>query len=226
MTEDESHIKSVLPVPSKRCGMIESSVPYPISHLGALIILILIFTIPYITQAQEIDFSSYENYTITLENISIGDLEFQTPVVSGGGLYQVELIDAYVLSILGVKYLDARVDITGEGELLLDGNPENSGDPQKSIPFTLKAAYANRGQNNISDSQLIPMTGSNIGNVRFPILGRQQQPPGPPPTPPTAGFDQSLVEEAAYLYLYGEIDVGNVDAGFYTGTIIITVEYE
>lgn len=176
--------------------------------------------------AQEIDFSSYGNYTITLENISMGDLQFQGPILVDGGIYQVELIDGYVLGILGVKYLDVGVEISGEGELYLDGNPENSGDPQKSIPFTLKAAYANRGQNNISDAQFIPISSGNLGNARFPILSRQQQPPGPPPPPPTGEFNQALVEETAYLYLYGEINVGNVDAGLYTGNITVTVEYE
>lgn len=176
--------------------------------------------------AQEIDFSSYGNYTITLENISMGDLQFQGPILINGGIYQVELIDGYVLGILGVKYLDVGVEISGEGELYLNGNPENSGDPQKSIPFTLKAAYANRGQNNISDAQFIPVSSGNLGDARFPILSRQQQPPGPPPPPPTGEFNQALVEETAYLYLYGEIDVGNVDAGLYTGNITVTVEYE
>jgi hypothetical protein len=175
--------------------------------------------------SQEIEFGRFGNYTITLENISLGDLTFENPVLSNGGIYQVELIDSYVLSIIGVKYLDVGVELVGDGELLLDGDPANSGDPQRSIPFTLRAAYANNAQNNISDAIFIPVTGSNVGNARFPVLTRQSQPPGPPPTPPTGQFDQSLVEESAYLYLYGDIDVGNVLAGFYSGTITITVEY-
>jgi hypothetical protein len=176
--------------------------------------------------AQEIEFGRFGTFTITLENVSMGDLEFDRPIIAGGGIFQVELIDAFVLSIIGVKYLDVGVQITGEAELLLDGNPENRGDPEKSIPFTLRAAYANRAQNNISDAVFIPVSGTNIGDARFPILARQQQPPGPPPPPPTAAFNQSEVDETAYLYLYGEIDVGNVNAGSYFGTITITVEYE
>jgi spore coat protein U-like protein len=184
------------------------------------------FTAPVAVNAQEINFGQFGNYTITLDNITMGDLVFESPVVSGGGIYQVELADAYVLSLEGVKYLDVGVTIMGEGELLLNGDPSNIGDPQKSIPFILSAAYANRGQNNISDAIFIPLSTGNDGNVRFPILSRQQQPPGPPPTPPTEAFDQSLVNENAYLYFYGQIDVGNVDAGTYSGTITITVEYE
>ena len=175
--------------------------------------------------SQEIEFGRFGSYTVTLENISLGDLSFENPVVSNGGIYQVELIDAFVMSIIGVKYLDVGVELVGDGELLLDGDPANSGDPQRSIPFTLRAAYANNAQNNISDAVFIPVSGSNVGNARFPVLTRQSQPPGPPPAPPTGQFDQSLVEETAYLYLYGDIDVGNVVAGSYSGTITITVEY-
>ena len=175
--------------------------------------------------SQEIEFGRFGSYTITLENISLGDLTFEDPVLSNGGIYSVELIDSYVMSIVGVRYLDVGVEIVGDGELLLDGDPANSGDPQRSIPFTLRAAYANRGQNNISDAVFIPVSGVNLGSARFPIIARQSGPPGPPPTPPTGGFDQSLVNETAYLYLYGDIDVGNVLAGFYSGNITITVEY-
>ncbi|MDZ7757834.1 hypothetical protein [Rhodohalobacter sp.] len=63
------------------------------------------------------------------------------------------------------------------------------------------------------------------GTARFPILSRRQQPPGPPPPPPTGDFDQSQVNETAYIYFYGQIDVGNVVAGQYRGTITVTVEY-
>ena len=102
--------------------------------------------------SQEIEFGRFGNFTITLENISLGDLTFEDPVLSNGGIYRVELIDSYVLSIIGVKYLDVGVELVGDGELLLDGDPANAGDPQRSIPFTLRAAYANNGQNNISDA--------------------------------------------------------------------------
>lgn len=192
--------------------------------LWSLVFGFLLFLNPAHINAQEINFGEFGNYTITLDNITMGDLVFEEPILSGGGIYEVELSNAYVMSIIGVKYLDVGVEITADGELLLDGDMDNIGDPQRSIPFTLQAAYANRTQNNISDAIFIPVT-SNLGNTRFPILARQNQPPGPPPTPPTQAFNQSLVEETAYLYFYGQIDVGNVLAGTYSGTITINVEY-
>lgn len=216
----KKHIRQiVLQMPNQ----LKASLPIVCS---AVILSALLLITPPALYAQEIEFGRYGTYTITLENISMGDLEFDGPIVAGGGIYQVELIDAYVLSLLGVKYLDVGVQIIGDGELLLNGNLENSGDPEKSIPFTLRSAYANRAQNNISDAVFIPVSGTNTGNARFPILARQQQPPGPPPPPPTEAFNQSEVDETAYLYLYGEINVGYVNAGNYIGTITITVEYE
>jgi len=149
----------------------------------------------------------------------MGDLEFEGPIVRNGGVYQVELADAFILEIIGVKYLDVGVLIEGEGELVLES------DSEQTIPFTLKGAYANRGQESITDVQPITLT-NNIGDVRFPILARDQAPPGPPPRPPTGEFNQSEVNESAFLYLYGEIDVGDVDAGFYSGTITINVRYD
>jgi len=182
-------------------------------------LLFLHVATPEKASAQEINFGSYADYQIELHDVTMGDLEFEGPINRNGGIYEVELSDAYILEIIGVKYLDVGVLIEGEGELV------HESDPEQTIPLTLKGAYANRGQENISDVQLITLS-NNIGDVRFPILARDQAPPGPPPRPPTGEFNQAEVNESAFLYLYGEIDVGDVDAGFYSGTITINVRYD
>jgi hypothetical protein len=187
----------------------------------------LVLLLPLCVVAQEIDFGSYGNYTLVLEQVTLDDLEFQAPIAAGSGIHEVELTDAKVLEILGVRYLDVGVLIQGDGVLLLEGDTENMGDPERSIPFTLFAAYSNKGEgsNLPSVSVDIPLP-SNQGSARFPILERQFAPPGPPPPPPTSAFQESLVQETAELYLYGQIDVGNVVAGIYRGNITITVEYD
>lgn len=200
---------------------------YSISgHRKYLFLLFLLIPLLFTNKsiAQEINFGQYGEYTVSIENVSLGDFEFEGPIISGSGTYQVELIDSYVLSIIGVKYLDVGVTITGDG-VLVNTDPNCTEPSQCTIPFTLNSAYANRGQNNIADAVIIPVSANNA-NTRFPVLTRQQLPPGPPPPPPTEAFDQAQVEESAYLYLYGEISVGNINAGLYTGTINITVEYE
>ncbi|MEX0662238.1 MAG: hypothetical protein WD381_04900 [Balneolaceae bacterium] len=175
---------------------------------------------------QEINFSEYHSYTITLTNVNLDDLLFEGPITSGSGQHSVELADALALEIEGVKFLDVLVDITqisGGGYLTLDG--QETTDEDKRIPFTLEAAYANRGNNNIADAKLMTVA-SNNASERFPILARLSQAPGPPPPPPTANFNQAAVNETAYIYLYGSINVGNVMAGTYSGDIQITVEYQ
>ncbi len=187
----------------------------------------LMIVLPLQLVAQEIDFGSFGSYTLDLNQVTLDDLEFQGPIVPGSGIHEVELTESKVLEILGVKYLDVGVLIMGDGVLLLDGDTENIGDPERSIPFTLFAAYSNKGDgsNLPTVSVNIPLV-SNQGSARFPILERQFAPPGPPPPPPTNAFQQSLVQETAELYLYGQIDVGNVMAGMYIGNISITIEYD
>lgn len=191
-----------------------------------LLTLITAFFVLSKGYTQEINFSEYGSYTIALNNVSINDLVFAGPITTGSGLHSVELSDAYVLEIEGVKFLDVLTSITqisGGGFLTLDGMETT--DEDKRIPFTLEAAYANRGNNNIADAKLFTVS-SNTTSERFPILARLGQAPGPPPPPPTANFNQAAVNETAYIYLYGSINVGNVVAGTYMGDIQVTVEYQ
>ncbi|WP_138430342.1 hypothetical protein [Fodinibius saliphilus] len=188
--------------------------------------LFLAFAIHVDSNAQEINFGDYGNYTLTVGELNNNDLEYGQ-IISGSGLHSIDINNAKVLTISGVQYLDVIVEVTGANSLYLNGNPGHTGDSQKSIPFTLKAAYANsKGTPTIGQAKFITSITNNSFIKQFPILERQHQPPGPPPTPPTNAFDQSQVEETAYLYLYGDINVGNVDAGNYSSTIDVTVNYD
>lgn len=196
-----------------------------ILKLISLSLITAVYALPQ-GYAQEINFSDYNSYTITLTNVNLNDLVFESPIVTNSGLHSVELADAVVLEIEGVKYLDVLASITqisGGGFLTLDGLETT--DEDKRIPFTLEAAYANRGNNNIADAKLLTVA-SNNASERFPILARLGQAPGPPPTPQTANFNQTAINETAFIYLYGSINVGNVVAGNYRGEIQITVEYQ
>tara|TARA_R100001143_G_C3361305_1_gene136537 strand:- start:53129 stop:53764 length:636 start_codon:yes stop_codon:yes gene_type:complete len=202
--------------------LIFRSIPLILMRIVAGLIFVIIL---HSTALSQINFGSFGSYTIQLTEISTGSLTFEGLIIPESGTHEIQLADAFIIEIEGVKYLDVGVLITADVELLLDGNINNVGNPQKSITFTLEAAYANKGQQNTADADLITIL-SNVGDARFPILARQFQPPGPPPPPPTEAFDQSAVNEAAYLYLYGNISVGNVDAGTYTGNINISVQYD
>lgn len=187
-------------------------------------ILLCLFAIT--SNGQEINFGDYGNYTLTVAELNNNDLAFGQ-VVSGSGTHSININNAKIIEITGVKYIDVIVDVMGPASLYLNGNTGNAGDSQKTLPFTLEAAYANnKGTPSVGQAKFITDITNNDFVTQFPILERQSRPPGPPPTPPTDDFDQSQVEETAYLYLYGSIDVGNVDAGSYSATIQVTVEYD
>lgn len=191
----------------------------------SLILAVLLLAIGWPGYAQEIHFGQYANYSLTVDELNNNDLDFGQ-IITESGTNSIEINNAKIIEITGVKYLDVIVDITADNDLYLNGNTGNAGDPQKSIPLTLEAAYANNaGTPTIGQAKIINVANNNF-TTRFPILERQNQPPGPPPPPPTNAFDQSKVEETAYFYLYGSINVGDVDAGSYSSQITVTVSYD
>lgn len=176
--------------------------------------------------AQEINFGEFSSeYSVTLSELSPAeDLEFGT-VIQNEGPKSVTLQDAKVLMIEGVKYLDVIVDVNADNYLFLDNDISCNGSNTNCIPFTLQAAYANRGNNNTNQATLMQVA-SNVASAQFPILARGNQPPGPPPTPVYEGYNPAAFNETAYLYIYGSLNVGNVDAGSYSGSITVTVSYD
>lgn len=190
-------------------------------------ILLLILVIPlYSAAGQEINFGDYGNYSLTVNQLNNDDLYFGQ-VVAGSGTHSVGINNAKTISIKGVEYIDVIVEVDGPTSLYLNGNTSYAGNSSKTIPFTLEASYANnKGTPQIGQSKLISNISNNSFIKQFPILERQHQPPGPPPDPPTNAFDQSKVEETAYLYLYGSIDVGNIETGPYSGIITVTINYD
>lgn len=174
-------------------------------------------------KAQEIDFSVYSDYGLNVFINSNQTMVFgeNGQVISGEGTIEIPISsgDKTIIAIEGVKFLDVVVEIFGPRYLYKNGNTSSS----QRIPFNLKAAYANMGQDNYSQARIIPVASDNSATARFRIRGRGEGPPGPPPVPPHG--DYKPPKDQAYLYLYGSIDVGEVDAGDYYSTIDITVRY-
>lgn len=194
-------------------------------------IIILILTCSWASYGQEINFGDYGNYTLSVSVLNTNTLYFGQLVSGSGASSTISISNGSIVAITGVEYLDVIVDVStsGQGSLLLNGNPANIGNSQKSVPFNLQAAYANsEGTPNVGQAKFITsITSNNSFTKQFPILERQNRPPGPPPPPPTNAFDQSKVEDTAYLYLYGSIpNVGNVDAGNYSSQITVTINYD
>lgn len=193
---------------------------------SVLIFCVILLSSPTLLNAQEIDFGDFSNkYSVSItELIPAEDLAFGM-VLQNEGLKTIDLMDAKVLMIEGVKYLDVIVDVTADNYLYLDNAVSCNGTNTNCIPFTLQAAYANRGNNNTNQAVLMQVA-SNVASAQFPILARGNRPPGPPPTPDYESYNPALFNETAYLYLYGSINVGNVNAGTYSGQITVTVTYD
>ena len=193
---------------------------------ACLLNAILVFCFTENSTAQEIDFGSYSSvYSVTLSELNIGeDLDFGL-LIQNEGVVSLPIAESKVLSILGVKYLDVIVDITADNYLLLNGNLSCSTDPSCRIPFTLQASYANNGSNTFSQAVNFTVV-SNVASAQFPIKRRAGGPPSPPPTPVYEGYNPNLFQETAYLYIYGSLNVGTINAGSYTADIIITISYD
>lgn len=168
---------------------------------------------------QEINFGQYasEGIMLTNESSHSGGLNFGQ-VIEGDGTVSIQLTDpeVVVFSIEAEIDKDVFVTITPPNTLMLDADNQ--------MDFTLNASYSNKGNNNISQAKIINGT-----SIRFPVLARDHQPAGPPPTPQYG--DNVTPTTKAYLYIYGDLSVNNTEgnslaAGLYTGTIDITVSYE
>ena len=178
--------------------------------------------------AQQVGFGFYTNSELTLTpNILPAVLDFGY-VISGQGNKPISITDeeTVVLEIVGVAYLDVTVTLIPPTPsfLLLEGNTDYLNDTSRRMPVDIKMAYYNQGQPNIdivtAKQQAITVTGN---TATFQIRRRPGGPPGPPPVPPHANYTPPTA--TAYLFIFGELTVGNVNAGPYTGDIIVEVEY-
>ncbi len=157
--------------------------------------------------AQMLAFNIEAPAELTVTVLSDGVLDFGN-LLQNQGPVQIMLNDpgTEIISIEGDFNKDVTVTITAPAALQLDAS--------NNLPFTLGAAYANDEEDNKGDATLFS------GNTAtFPI----REGGGPPPGGGRGGGTPSAT---AYLYIFGDITVGNVDAGTYSGIINIFVEYD
>lgn len=179
------------------------------------------------SNAQQVGFGLYTDEDLVVTALIPDQLDFGNRI-SGEGPVSILLADeeVVVLEIEGVAYLDVTVTLTPplNNFILLQGDEDNLHSANRRMPLNVKMAFYNRGQPNIdiptAKQQAIEVTGH---MATFQIRRRPGGPPGPPPTPPHAGYTPPTAK--AYLFIYGDITVGNVDAGPYSGIIDIHVEY-
>lgn len=173
-----------------------------------IIITILFLVLPLGVKAQMLALNTEAPADITVTILSDGILEYGN-VFQNQGLVQIQLLDpgTEVISIEGHFNKSVTVTITPPPGLQLDAS--------NSLPFTLGAAYANNEENNKGDATLFS------GNsATFAI----REGGGGPPRGGRGGGGSPTA--TAYLYIFGDINVGNVNAGAYSGIINVFVEYE
>ncbi len=191
------------------------------------LILVMVFLHAGPAHAQQINFGLYSEEGITLTPLVPDELDFGDRL-SGEGFFSIDLEEeeAVVIEIEGVAYLDVVVTLTPPTNnfILLEGNEEYLGNDDRRIPLTVNMAYYNQGQKNIdiptAKQQAVEVPGH---MATFQIRRRPGGPPGPPPTPPHSKYTPPTA--TAYLFIYGDINVGDVNAGPYSGVIDVHVQY-
>jgi len=163
-------------------------------------ILFLIF-LPLSIKAQTIDIQidvNPEVDTRVIQPLDFGQL------MAGTGVHQIQLgsPDMGIFHVRALRTQRFFLNLTAD-EALVHQNPE----VEDSIPIELFASYTNFGIDDYRQS--IPM-GSLFEEVVV------EETPGNPES----------AWSGLYIYIYGNIELGNVQPGLYTGEIVLTVIYE
>lgn len=111
-----------------------------------------------------------------------------------------------IFSISGSQSQSVIVSIDAP-DALSPADPDHA----DKIPLTLDLAYNNRGNNDFA--QALPISGRSI---RFPLTSMARQ----------DTKAKGLVTNAAYIYVYGSLFIGDVPEDTYSGDITLAVEYE
>ena len=196
-----------------------------VSRWGSLLALALLTASPVV--AQRINFGAYTtSQGITLTASGIGTLAFndKQPLIASNSNSTVTI----GLSENQTEYIaitaDATRDITiivTAPTVLTDGGIGST----HEILFTCRFAYSNLGSPTATAAKAVAVeVPGGFSSITLPMLRRTSGAPAPPPTPAHGGY--SPAPATAYLFLYGSLGpVGNVAAGYYTGTINVTVQY-
>lgn len=175
------------------------------------ITILMLFVVNSIS-AQVITFSVHVSSSLNATKDQ--DMDFGT-LIAGTGLTEINLGDAGmgVFAITGNEEMDVIVTLTAPANLT------HTGASSDVIPFTLNFAYANKGANDVNQA-----TVGTGGTARFQMRERESGPAGAPPTPPSS--HHTPTEATAYLYIYGTLNIGAIDAGTYTADVDLEVLYD
>lgn len=140
-----------------------------------------------------------------LEAFELNPLNFGR-VVPEAGVIRIPMGDPNMgtYSITGPQNIDVHIQLEIPEFLQLGDNTEFR------VPMSLQVAYANRNENNVDHA--VEMVGN---QARFPLRD------GVPPVP----LGSPAPSATAFLYVFGEIVVGDIPPGFYEAEVNLSVEY-
>lgn len=166
------------------------------------VVISFLLTIPVGLQAQFIHFQM--NVEPELSTDVVQNLNFGNSIVDSG-MQHIEKgsPDMGIFEIRGLRTQNVAVTLDPPKELQ-HSNP----DIEQSIPATLEASYT-AGIDDISQSL------SFSGNKAWFMIGGEDSP-----------SSNKQPWQSAYVYIYGNISIGDIPGGTYDGTLVLTVEYQ
>jgi hypothetical protein len=194
-------------------------VTHILQRWGILLLLSVCIVHPGI--AQIINFGLYTTSDITLTPSGTLNFNDKQPVIASNSNSTVTIAlgdnESQYIEIVGDATRDITITINAPLYLTLDASNQ--------INFSCQFAYSNLGSTSASVARgnAVQVPGG-FTVITLPMLRRTSGAPPPPPTPAHGGYTPPSAK--VYLFLYGSLGpVGNVNAGSYTGTINVTVNY-
>jgi hypothetical protein len=189
-----------------------------ISYRQFLVLILLLMRMISFGQGR-INFSTWAATSIDVQPVTVNTLDFGNLIIGAALPNTVTLTNATAFKISAPENYDITTTIAAPS--VLDGPGGNT------IPFAAKMAWSNQGAVNATlANQIAVELPSGFTSVSFPIRKNASGLPGTPPNP-LDGTTTTRIPAIAYIFIYGSAGPapGGVDAGVYTGTITITVEY-
>lgn len=133
------------------------------------------------------------------------DLGFGSLVVNSG-VNNISLGDPGmgVFSIRAIYTQNIYINLEFPDQLEPEGSTSTD-----FIPLDLRLAYNNSGSDNIRRARPL------VGNSGFVAVSEN-----------TSSSQQQSVWRELYIYVYGSIDIGNIDSGNYSATVQLKIDYD
>ncbi|MCX6120384.1 MAG: hypothetical protein NTX44_02040 [Ignavibacteriales bacterium] len=187
-----------------------------------MLILLIVFGVHF-GAAQKINFGAYttsQGISLVASATTLNFNEKQPVIVSNSNT-----IVTIALTDNETQYIKIDADATRDITVTIFASTYLTTGASSQIPFICNFAYSNLGSADAATAKghavEVP---AGFTAITLPMIRRTAGIPAPPPTPAHGGY--TAPPATAYLFLYGKLGpVGNVNAGSYTGTINVSVNY-